>query len=63
MDSIWRGTSNMGEVAEKLDKAFNILAEIHVSKDDVERMAMAKQYLRESFKLIKETKDKETKKS
>lgn len=41
----------MNEVMKELEEAFGVLAEISVRAGDVERMVLARQKLREAYKL------------
>lgn len=44
----------MSEVAQKLDQAFRWLSRLTVSGESVDYLAMARQELREAYKLLKE---------
>lgn len=44
----------MSEAAKKLDQAFRWLSKVTVSGESVDYLAMARQELREAYKLLKE---------
>lgn len=48
------------EVKENIEKAYNLISTICVSGDNVERMAMAREYMRKAYQLAgQETKEED----
>lgn len=52
----------MEQIMKTMESAYNVLYEIHVARDDVERMAQARAQLREAYARLDERakKDRET---